>query len=163
MNNIQSSSMSKFYSSLYDYAYELEYGCVLIMFIVYELVLSSCAMFLICSSLFFIVHQISMIRIRIRNGMMVHCAVMVALSLACHSEGVGPAGVRSCFQLREHGVQVCGDQWICGYPTGRGVGGRVVTALSSFVFPHVRIFGRSHVKSLFAGRPAMGISLSSQT
>ena len=52
MNNIQSSSMSKFYSSLYDYAYELEYGCVLIMFIVYELVLSSCAMFLICSSLF---------------------------------------------------------------------------------------------------------------
>ena len=101
MNNIQSSSTSMFYSSLYDYAYELEYGCVLIMFIVYELVLSSCAM---SSSLFFIVHQISMIRIRIRNGIMVHCAVMVALSLACHSEGVGPAGVRSCFQLREHGV-----------------------------------------------------------
>ena len=104
MNNIQSSSMSKFYSSLYDYAYELEYGCVLIMFIVYELVLSSCAMFLICSSLFFIVHQISMIRIRIRNGMMVHYDVMVALSLACHFEGVGPMGVRSCFQLREHSV-----------------------------------------------------------
>ena len=89
MNNIQSSSMSKCYSSLYDYAYDLEYGCVLIMFIVYELVLSSCAMFLICSSLSFIVHQISMIRIRIRNGIMVHCAVMVALSLACHSEGLG--------------------------------------------------------------------------
>jgi len=50
-----------------------------------------------------------MIRIRIRNGMMVHCAVMVALRLACHSEGVGPAWVRSCFQLREHGVQVCGN------------------------------------------------------
>ena len=56
MNNIQSSSMSKFYLSLYDYAYELEYGCIVIMFIIYELVLSSCAMFLICSSLFFIVH-----------------------------------------------------------------------------------------------------------
>ena len=104
MNNIQSSSTSMFYSSLYDYAYELEYGCVLIMFILYEVVLSSCAMFSICSSLFFIVHQISMIRIRIRNGMMVHCAVMVALSLASHSEGVGPMGVRSCFQLREHGA-----------------------------------------------------------
>ena len=75
MNNIQSSSLSKIYSSLYDYAYELEYGCVLIMFIVYVLVLSSCAMFLICSALFFIVHQISMIRIRIRNQMVVHCAV----------------------------------------------------------------------------------------
>ena len=85
--------MSKFYLSLYDYAYELEYGCVLIMFIVYELVLSSCAMFLVCSSLFFIVHQISMIRNRIRNWMMVHCAVMVALSLACHSEGLGPRGL----------------------------------------------------------------------
>ena len=102
------------------------------MFIVYELVLSSCAMFLICSSLFFIVHQISMIRIRIRNGMIVHCAMMVALSLAYHSEGVGPAGVRSCFQLREHGVQVCGNQWMCGYHSGRGVGGRVVIALSSW-------------------------------
>ena len=102
MNNIQSSSTSMFYSSLYDYAYELEYGCVFIMFIVYELVLSPCAMFLICSSLFFIVHQISMIRIRIRNGMMVHCTMMVVLSLACHSEGVGSTGVRSCFQLHEH-------------------------------------------------------------
>jgi len=95
MNNIPSSSMSKFYSSLYDYAYELEYDCVLSMFKVYELVLSSYAMFLICSSLFFIVHLISMIRIRIMNGMMVHCAMMVALSLAYHSEGVGPTGVRS--------------------------------------------------------------------
>jgi len=140
VNNIQSSSMSKFYSSLYDYAYELEYGCVLIMFVVYELVLSSCAMCLIYSSLSFIVHQISMIRIRIRNGMMVHCAMMVALSLACHSEGVGPARVRSCFQLREHGVQVCWNQWMCGYLSGRGVGGRAVTALSSFAFPHDQVF-----------------------
>ena len=39
--------------------------------------------------------------------MMVHCPMMVTLSLACHSEGVGPVGVRSCFQLCEHGVQVC--------------------------------------------------------
>jgi len=140
MNNIQSSSMSKFYSSLYDYAYELEYGCVLIMFIVYELVLGSCAMFLICSSLFFIVHQISVSRIRIRNGMMVHCAVMVALSLASHSKGVGPVGVRSYFQLRLHGVQVCWNQWMCGYLSGTGVGGSVVTALSSFAFSHDQVF-----------------------
>jgi len=140
MNNIQSSCMSKFYSSLYDYAYELEYDCVLIMFIVYELVLSFCAMFLICSSLFFIVHQISMIRIRIRNGMMVHCDVMVALSLAGHFEGVGPMVVRSCLQLREHGVHVCGNQWMCAYLSGGGVGGRVVIALSSFAFPHDQVF-----------------------
>jgi hypothetical protein len=163
MNHNQSSSMSKFLLSLYNCAYELEYSYVYIMFIVYELVLSSCAMFLIYSSLFFIVHLTYMNRSRIRDEMMVHWAVPVALNLACQSEGLGPAGVKSCFQIREHGVQVCGDQWICGYPTGRGVGGRVVTALSSFVFPHVRIFSRSHVKSLFAGRPAMGISLSSQT
>ena len=26
--------------------------------------------------------------------MMVHCALMVALSLACHSKGVGPWGLR---------------------------------------------------------------------
>ena len=64
-----------------------------------------------------------MIRIRIGNEMIVHCAVMVALSLSCHSEGVGPETVRSCSQLREHGVQVCGDRRMCGYLTGRGVGG----------------------------------------
>jgi len=81
-----------------------------------------------------------MIRIRIRNGMIVHCAVMVALSLAYHSEGVRSAGVRSCFQLREHGVQVCRNQWMFGYLLGRGVGGRVVTALSSFAFPHDQVF-----------------------
>jgi len=81
-----------------------------------------------------------MIRIRIRNGLMVHYAVMVALSLACHSEGVGPAGVRSCFQLCEHGVQVCRNQWMCRYLSGRGVGGRVVTALSSIAFPDDQVF-----------------------
>ena len=163
MNHNQSSSMSKFLLSLYNCAYELEYSYVYIMFIVYELVLSSCAMFLIYSSLFYIVHLTYMNRSRIRDEMMVHWAFPVALNLAYHSEGLGPAGVKCCFQIREHGVQVFGDQWICGYPTGKGVGGRVVTALSSFIFPHVRIFGRSHVKSLFACRPAMGISLSSQT
>ena len=112
MNHNQSSSMSKFLLSLYNCAYELEYSYVYIMFIVYELVLSSCAMFLIYSSLFFIVHLTYMNRSRIRDEMMVHWAVPVALNLACQSEGLGPAGVKSCFQIREHGVQVCGDQWI---------------------------------------------------
>ena len=65
---------------------------------------------------------------------------MVSLSLAYHSEGVGLVGVRSCFQLRKHGVQVCGNQWMCGYLSGRGLGGRVVTALSSFAFPHGQVF-----------------------
>jgi len=66
---------------------------------------------------------------------------MVALSLACHSEWVGPVGVRSCFQLRERGgVHVCGNKWMCGYLSGRRVGGRVVTALSSFAFPHDQVF-----------------------
>jgi len=72
MNHNQSSSMSKFLLSLYNCAYELEYSYVYIMFIVYELVLSSCAMFLICSSLFFIVHLTYMNRSRIRDEMMVH-------------------------------------------------------------------------------------------
>ena len=99
-----------------------------------------------------------MIRIIIRNRMMVHYAVMVALSLACHSEGVGPMGVRSCFQLCEHGVHVCGNQWMCGYLSSRGVGGKVVTALSSFAFPMIRYSNRSSVKSLSAGYLAAGIS-----
>jgi len=44
--------------------------------------------------------------------MMVHRAVMVALSLAYHSEGVGPVGVRSCFNymnmvFRYAGISGC--------------------------------------------------------
>ena len=54
---------------------------------------------------------------------MVRCAVVVALNLACQSEGLRPAGVKSCFQVCEHGAQVCGNRWICGYSMGRGVGG----------------------------------------
>jgi len=99
-----------------------------------------------------------MIRTRIRNGMMVHYAMMVALSLAYHSKGVGPAGVRNCFQLREHGVQVCGNPWMCGYLSGRGVGGRVVIALSSLHSPMIRYSDKSSVKSLSARYPAAGIS-----
>ena len=104
MNHNQSSSLSKFLLSLYNCAYELEYSYVYIMFIVYELVLSSCAMFLMCSSLFFIVHRISMNRQRFKIGVMVRWAMMATLSRACQSEGLGPAGVKSCFQIREHGV-----------------------------------------------------------
>jgi len=79
--------------------------------------------------MFIIVHQISMIRIRIRDEMMVHWAVVAAPNLACHSEGVGSMGVRSCFQLHGLGALVCGDHRICGYLSGRGVSGRVVTVL----------------------------------
>ena len=105
------------------------------MFITYELVHSLCVMFLISSSLFFIVHQISMNRRRTKDGIMVRWAVVAAPSRACQSEGLGSREVRSCFQVREHGVQVCGNQRICGYPSDRGVGGRVVTALSILCNP----------------------------
>jgi len=100
------------------------------MSIIYRLEYSLCVMFLTCSSSFFIVHRISMNRGRTRNEVMVCRAFLVALNLACQSEGLGSAEVRSCFQVREHGAQVCGDRRICRYPTGRGVGGQVVTALS---------------------------------
>jgi len=140
MNTIQFSSMSKFLSYLYIYANELEYSCVHIFFIVYELVISSCAMFLMCSSLFFIVQQISMNRQRIKIGVTVHWTVMATLSRACQSEGLGPREARRCFQLHGRGAQVCGDQRMRGYLSGRGVRGRVVTALSSLVFPHDQVF-----------------------
>jgi len=64
------------------------------------------------------------------DGIIVRCAVMVAPSRACQSEGLGSWGARSCFQLHGRGARVCGNQRICRYPTGRGVGGQVVTALS---------------------------------
>ena len=140
MNTIQFSSMSKFLSYLYDYAIELEYSCVHILFIVYELVLSSCAMFLMCSSLFFIVHRISMNRQRIKIGVTVRWAVMATLSRACQSEGLGSREARRRFQLHGRGARVCGDQRMRGYLSGRGVGRRVAIALSSMVFPHDQVF-----------------------
>lgn len=123
MNTFQFSSMCKFYSYLYDYAIELEYSYVHILIIVYELVLSSCAMFLISSYTFCIVQQFSMNRRRTLTGVTVHWAVMATLSRACQSEGLGSREAKRCFQLHGHGARVCGDQWICGYLAGRGVGG----------------------------------------
>ena len=140
MNTIQISSMSKFLSYLYDYAIELEYSCVHILFIVYELVLSSCAMFLMYSSLFFIVHRISMNRQRIKIEVTVRWAVMATLSQACQSERLGSWEARRRFQLHGRGARVCGDQRMCGYLSGRGVGGMVVIALSSLIFPHDQVF-----------------------
>jgi len=140
MNSIQFFSMSKFLSYLYDYTIELEYSCVHILFIVYELVLSSCAIFLMCSSLFFIVHQISMNRQRIKTGVTVHWAVMATLSRACQSEGLGSREARRRFELHGRGAWVCRDQRMRGYLSGRGVGGRVVTTLSSLVFPQDQVF-----------------------
>jgi len=140
MNTIQFSSMSKFLSYLYDYAIELEYSCVHILLIVYDLDLSSCAMFLMCSSLFFIVHRISMNKQRIKIGVMVRWAVMATLSRACQSEGLGSLEARRHFQLHGRGARVCGDQRMCGNLSGRGVGGRVVTTLSSLVSPHDQEF-----------------------
>ena len=140
MNTILFSSMSKFLSYLYDYAIELEYSCVHILFIVYELVLSSCAMFLMCSSLFFIVHRISMNRQRIKIGVTIRCSMMATLSRTCQSEGLGSQEARRRFQLHGPGARVYGDQWMRGYISSRGVGGRVVTALSSLVYPNNQVF-----------------------
>jgi hypothetical protein len=123
MNTDQFSSMCKFLSYLYDYAIELEYSYVHILIIVYELVLSSCAMFLISSYLFFIIHQLSMNRRRTLIEVMVHWAVVATLSRACQSEGLGSREAKRCFQVHGRGARVGGDQWICGYLTGRGVGG----------------------------------------
>jgi len=110
MNTIQFSAMSKFLSYLYDYAIELEYSCVHMLFIVYGLVLSSCAMFLMCSSLFFIAHQIRTNRQRIKIGVTVRWAVMATLSRACQSKGLGSQEARRRFQLHGRGARVCVDQ-----------------------------------------------------
>jgi len=135
MNTIQFSFMFKFLSYLYSNAYELEDSLVHVMIMIYELAYSLCVMFLTYSSLFFIVHQVSMNRGRIRDEMTIRWAVVAAPNLAYHSEGVGSMGVRSCFQLHGCGARVCGDQQICRYLSGRGVGGRVVTALSILCNP----------------------------
>ena len=79
-------------------------------------------------------------RQRIKIGVMVCWAVMATLSRAYQSEGLGSREARRRFQLHERGAQVCGDQWMRGYLSGRGVGGRVVIALSSLVFPHDQVF-----------------------
>ena len=129
MNIIRFSSMFKFSIYLYSNAYELEYSHVHVRIMIYELAYSLCVMFLTCSSLFFIVHPIRMNRERTRDEVMIRCAVKVALNLACQSIGLGSWGVRSCFLLQEHGARVCGDRRICGYSTGRGVGGWVGIAL----------------------------------
>ena len=130
INTIRFSSMIKLSIYLYINAYELEYSLVHVKIMIYELAYILCVMFLTCSSLFFIVHLIRMNRGRIRDEVTVHHALVVALNLAYQSVGLRSWGVRSCFLLHERGDRVCGDQRICGYSTGRGVSGHVVTAMS---------------------------------
>jgi len=79
-------------------------------------------------------------RQRIKIGVTVRWAMMATLSRASQSKVLGSREARRCFQLHERGARVCRDQWMRGYLSGRGVGGRVVTALSSLVFPHVQVF-----------------------
>jgi len=135
MNTIQFSFMFEFLIYSYNNAYELEYSLVHVMIMIYEVAYSLCVMFLTCSSSFFIVHQVSKNRGRTGDEMTFRWAMVAAPSLACHSKGVGSIGVRSCFQLHGRGARVCGDQRICGCLSGRGVGGRVVTALSILCNP----------------------------
>jgi len=76
----------------------------------------------------------------IKIGVTVRWAVMATLTRAYQSEGLGSWEAWRRFQLCERGARVCGDQWMRGYLSGRGLSGTVVTALSSLVFPHDQVF-----------------------
>jgi hypothetical protein len=71
---------------LYSFVYDLEYSHVLVIFILYELAHSFYEMFIICSCLVFIVHMISLSRIKIR--MVVHCSFRFSHTLARQSIGL---------------------------------------------------------------------------
>jgi hypothetical protein len=68
MNTMKSSSIFKLSSYSYINAYELEYSCLHVIIVIYELAYSLNVMILTCSTSCFNIHMTCMSRSRVRLG-----------------------------------------------------------------------------------------------
>ena len=66
MNTKRISSIVMLSYHLYSSAYELEYSCLHVIIMIYELAYSLCVLILTCSTLCLIIHMIYMSRIRVK-------------------------------------------------------------------------------------------------
>jgi hypothetical protein len=129
MNTMKSSFKFKFSYHSYSNAYKLEYSCLHVIIVIYELAYSLDVMILTCLTSCLNIHMTSMSRSRVRLRWRFVVSSGLSISFICQSVGSGTRGGICSFFVHGHGARVHG---ICGYDGIPRLRGRrqVVTALS---------------------------------
>jgi hypothetical protein len=167
MNTMKSSSIFKLSSYSYSNAYELEYSCLHVIIMIYELVYSLNVLILTCSTLCLIIHITCMSRIRVKLRWRFIMPSGMPKSFTCWSVGSRIRGDLGSFCVHKHGAWVWRNGWIHFPFHGWGVGGRWWQPCPSLVIPHIRLGCRSlnyHMRMLadqylVASRPILHLAL----
>jgi hypothetical protein len=106
MNTMKSSSIFKLSSYSYSNAYELEFSCLHVIIMIYELAYSLNVMIITCSTLCFNIHMTCTSRSRTRVEVAVHRSFGFAHILACQSIGLESQGDMGSFLVHGHGARV---------------------------------------------------------
>jgi hypothetical protein len=109
MNTMKSSSKFKFSYHSYSNAYELEYSCLHVIILIYELAYSLDVMILTCSTSCFNIHMTCMSRSRTRVEVAVRCSFEFTHILACQSVGLESQGDMGSFLIHGRGAWVHGN------------------------------------------------------
>jgi hypothetical protein len=123
MNYMKSSSIFKLSSHSYSNAYELEYSCLHVIIMIYELAYSLNVMILTCSTLCLIIHITCMSRIKAKLRWWFIMPSGVPKSFTYWSIGSGTWGDLGSFYVCKHGAWVWRNGWIHFPFHGWGVGG----------------------------------------
>jgi hypothetical protein len=106
---MKSSSKFRFSYHSYSNAYELEYSCLHVIIVIYELVYGLDVMILTCSTSCFNIHMTCMSRNRTRVEVAVCRSFGFAHILACQSVGLESRGDMGSFLVHERGARVHGN------------------------------------------------------
>jgi hypothetical protein len=99
---MKSSSKFRFSYHSYSNAYELEYSCLHVIIVIYELVYGLDVMILTCSTSCFNIHMTCMIRSITKVEVLVHRSFGFAIILACQSIGLESLGDMGSFLVHRH-------------------------------------------------------------
>jgi hypothetical protein len=106
LNAMKSSSIFKFSYLSYSNAHELEYSCIRVIIMIYELAYSLCVMIMTCFTLCLTLHTIYMMMIRAKLRWWFVVPSGVPMSYACRSVGSKSDGDMGSFLVNGRGAQV---------------------------------------------------------
>jgi hypothetical protein len=112
MNTMKTSSIFKFSYLSYSNAHELEYSCIHVIIMIYELAYSFCVMIWTCLTLCLTFHTIYMMKIRAKLRWWFVMPSGVPMSYACRSVGSESEGDVGSFPVNRHGARVQGSRRI---------------------------------------------------
>jgi hypothetical protein len=106
MNTMKSSSKFKFSYHSYSNAYKLEYSCLHVIIVIYELAYSLDVIILTCSTSCLNIHMTSMSRSRVRLRWRFVVPSGLPISFTCQSIGLGTRGGIGSFFVHGRGARV---------------------------------------------------------